>query len=250
MISDKDILFITVSLKSKWLKYSSQLVSKYFPDSEHIHIDGSNNWPMISFEWIKIITKKKQKYIVHIDEDCFITNRDELIKTINFLDINNYTISGTSDAYSYYRQNNPVAINTFFMISNRDHICDLNINIDSLKIWNENNEYKNSYNSYWKDKYLDNFQYPYEQNTSINYKEFEPYYFIFWMLKEKNRKFYYLFPEFNEYYKSINPKFNQDSKEIAIHMWYAREWNSNIDMGGITNFKRYERIEKKIIDIL
>jgi hypothetical protein len=69
---------------------------------------------------------------------------------------------------------------------------------------------------------------------------------ILWMLKEAGRKFYYLYPHFDDRFKSTNPRIEKDSKDIAIHMWYTRQWNSDMDVWGLPNIERYNRIEKYI----
>jgi len=69
-MKDQDIVFVTTTLNSKWLTYQRALISKFFPESQHIVIDGSSNWPYAWFYWMKDIKSTEAKWFVHIDEDC------------------------------------------------------------------------------------------------------------------------------------------------------------------------------------
>jgi hypothetical protein len=79
MIEEKDILFVTTSMNNKWSYYSRQLVSKNFPNSEHLIVDGTTGWWQVWFKWIELIKNKTQKYVIHLDDDAFITNKDEIL---------------------------------------------------------------------------------------------------------------------------------------------------------------------------
>ena len=82
MIKDQDILFVTTTLYTKWLSYQKELVKKHFPESEHIVIDGRNNWPYTWFHWLNHIKNTTSKWFVHLDEDCFLNSREELLDLI------------------------------------------------------------------------------------------------------------------------------------------------------------------------
>ena len=74
--------------------------------------------------------------------------------------------------------------------------------------------------------------------------EQEPYYALLWKLKEGGKKFYYLYPHFDEGFKSTNPRIDSDSPDIAIHMWYTRTWDSPMDVHGVPNGERYRMVEE------
>ncbi len=68
--------------------------------------------------------------------------------------------------------------------------------------------------------------------------------YILWKLKENNLKFKYLYPHFDESFKSTNPRINENSKDIGIHMWYTRQYTSDMDVHGLPNNYRYRLIEE------
>lgn len=245
MIQEHDILFVTTTLYTKWLRYSKALVKRHFPNSEHLIIDGTRNWPYAWFYWIEQVKSKTQKWIVHLDEDCFITDKYELMTLLQKMEDEDYSVSAIADGYCHYRGANPVAVNSFFMIVNREHVCSLEIDLQNIKFWHVAEGWRNSYGIVWNEKYARDFNYPHAIFGGSNYEyEQEPYYMVLWMLKENGRKFYYLYPHFDEYLKSTNPRIQQSSKDIAIHMWYTRQWSTSMDVWGLPNYERYSRVEK------
>lgn len=122
MINEKDIVFVTTTLYSKWLNYQQGIIKKLFSKSEIITFDGSKNWPNSWFYWIDEVKKSDKKYYIHIDEDFFITSKYELLNAINKLESGECDLLGCSDGYHHYRGANPVAINTFFMIGRVEDI--------------------------------------------------------------------------------------------------------------------------------
>jgi hypothetical protein len=252
MISEKDIVFITTTLYSKWLMYQQNIIKKLFPDSQTIIIDGRQNWPYAWFYWITQLKNTNCKWFIHIDEDCFIQNKDELIKLIQKMEDENYTLSAVSDGYHPYRGANPVAVNSFFMIGRIEHILELDTDFTDIRFWHEKNGWRNSRGIvYNEERHRKDFIYPHEKLNNIENTiyEQEPYYMLLWMLKERERKFYYLYPYFDDEFKSTNPRITKDSEDIAIHMWYTRQWNTQMDVCGLPNFVRYERVEKFLLNI-
>ena len=73
---------------------------------------------------------------------------------------------------------------------------------------------------------------------------------ILWMLKEQGRRFNYLYPHFDGRFKSTNPRIEKNSEDLGIHMWYARQWNSDFDVHGMSNRLRYTEVESLIKDKL
>jgi len=249
MLKDSDVVFITTTLNSKWLSYQRSLISKFFPESQHLIIDGSSNWPYAWFYWMKDIKSMDAKWFVHIDEDCFLTGRDELEKLIEKMETEGITVSAVSDGYNHYRGANPVAINSFFMVGNVQDFNDLDFNIDEIKFWHEADGWRNNkgilYNG---SKHRSDFNYPHEimgNNENCSYEQ-EPYYMVLWMLKEGGKKFNYLYPHFDERFKSTNPRISKESNDLAIHMWYTRLSETNMDVHGMPNYLRYQKVESHI----
>ena len=252
MIEDKDIVFVTTTLYTKWLDYQSEIIKKIFPNSQHIIVDGKENWPNSWFYWIDEVKKSDRKYYIHIDEDFFITSKDELIKAIQKMEDNDIGLLGCPEGYHHYRGANPVAINTFFMIGRVSDLKRLDTDLKSVEytlgtydgktyIWINNLDIK------FKDEYKIDFNYPFESQGGSNFEnDHEPYYAFLWSMKEMGCKFDYLYPHFDERFKSTNPRISTDSPDIGIHMWYTRQWNSNMDVWGLPNIERYNKVEEYI----
>lgn len=88
MISE-DIVFVTTTLHTKWLDYQQKIIKILFPESDIIIVDGRGNWPNSWFYWIDEVKKSDKKYYIHIDEDFFITSKEELLKSIQKMEDNN-----------------------------------------------------------------------------------------------------------------------------------------------------------------
>lgn len=248
MIQDSDIVFITTTLNTKWHSYQSKIIGKLFPESPTINIDGSTKWPNAWFFWIKELPKVGSKWFVHIDEDCFIESKEELLSLVQKMEDEDYSLSAVSDAYHHYRGANPVAINSFFLVGRVKDVLDLNLDIDGLSFRHYPVEgWRNNLGIvYSEDKHRKEFSYPHEvfgNSENCSYEQ-EPYYMILWMLIERGKKFYYLYPHFDERFKSTNPRISKDSPDIAVHMWYTRFWSSDMDVHGMPNSARYEKVEE------
>lgn len=68
-------------------------------------------------------------------------------------------------------------------------------------------------------------------------------------MKEMGCKFDYLYPFFDDRFKSTNPRLEKDSDDIGIHMWYTRNCDSNMDVWGLPNVERYNLVEKYINEL-
>jgi hypothetical protein len=250
----KDLIFVTTTIHSKWLNYQQKILKKNFPSAKFVVVDGRSGWPNSWFYWIQPTQKQEGKYFIHIDEDFFLTSKEELLRSIQWMEDNNLDVIGCSDGYHHYRGANPMAINTFLMIGKKeflDKIVDLNLDKLTYQLgspdrinyyWFNNGNIK--FNPEWK---VD-FKYPHKIQGGENWvNEQEPYYAFLWSLKNAGAKFGYLYPHFDEYYKSTNPRLDENSPDIGIHMWYTRNWSSNMDVHGLPNSERYNRIEKYLI---
>lgn len=251
MIDESQIIFITTTLYTKWLNYQQAIIKKLFPLSEVILVNGETNWPNSWFYWIDIVKKSNKKYYIHIDEDFFITSKEELIKAIELLELKNIDILGCPDGYHHFRGANPVAINSFLMIGKIDVLKKLNIDLKSgkysISMVNGNYNFINSFNLKFKDSYKDGFEYNFKKQSGCNFNnEQEPYYAFMWAMKDIGCKFGYLYPSFNEKFKSTNPRISENSNDIGIHMWYTRQWDSKMDVWGMPNIERYNLLEKHL----
>jgi hypothetical protein len=154
---------------------------------------------------------------------------------------------GCPDGYHKYRGANPVAINTFLMIGKVDKLK--NINLNNIKFAYTERGWINNLGLLFKDDYKIDFNYKFEKNGDGKfYFEQEPYYAFMWYMKEIGCKFDYLYPYFDDRFKSTNPRLDDKSQDIGIHMWYTRQWNQPMDVWGMPNSERYNLIEKYLIE--
>ena len=242
MIEDKDIVFVTTTLYTKWLEYQTKLVKKEFPGSQHVIVDGTSNWPNSWFNWINQVKGIEAKYYVHLDEDFFIKSGYELRKAIQKLSTDGIDLLGVSDGFHHYRGANHVAINTFLMIGK---LSDLkNMDFTNIKFNLTDNGWINDMDLKFSYEYLERYPFTGQSNgTNLEYEQ-EPYYAFMWKLKKAGKKFGYLYPHFDNYYKSTNPRISEESNDIGIHMWYTRTHESNMDVWGVPNKERYRRVEE------
>ena len=250
MIKESDIIFVTTSLSTKWINYQQKILKYNFPESSFLVISGADKWPNSWFYWVNETKKSSAKWYIHLDEDCFIENKDEVIRLLQKMEDENIGISAISEAYCHFRGNNPVAFNSFFLAGRVKDLQDLSIDFGSVSFILDGNNWSNSLGIKFKEEYLEDFEYVHEKAWPYdNIKsEAEPYYLFCWLMKEKKIKFYYLYPYFDDRFKSTNPRIEKDSPDIAIHMWYTRMWGSPMDVHGLPNHERYERLESYLKD--
>ena len=246
MIKEEDIVFVTTTLYTKWLDYQQRIIKEYFPKSSIILIDGRPEhftWPNSWFYWIEETKKSNCKYFIHIDEDFFITDKNELLKVIEKMESDNLDLVGCPDGYHEYRGANPVAINTFLMFGRIDDLRKINLN--NIQFAYTQQGWMNNYNLKYKSSYKNDFTYKFEISGGSNLEfEQEPYYAFLWAMKEIGCKFDYLYPFFDNTYKSTNPRLYEKSPDIGVHMWYTRQWDGDMDVHGVPNFERYNKIEE------
>jgi hypothetical protein len=249
-MKDSDIIFITPTLHTKWLGYQSEIIKNLFPGSTHIIVDGRQNWPYAWFYWMDEIKNIPGKWFVHIDEDCFLESKEQLLRLIQKMEDEDYSLSAVSDGFHHYRGANGTAINSFFMVGKKDDFLESDFNHSDMEFNFDGRGWRNNKNiSFDPAKHLHSFPYPHEkmENGEDTSYEQEPYYSLLWKLREEGKKFYYLYPQFDERFKSTNPRIDSNSGDIAIHMWYARTWESPMDVHCMPNVERYRRLEEYLL---
>lgn len=245
---ENEIVFVTTTLYTKWLAYQSSIIKRMFPKSSILLIDGreSSAWPNSWFYWIDEVKKLNAKYYIHIDEDFFILNKEEIIKVIQKLESNEADLIGCPDGYHQYRGANPVAMNTLILFGKTEHLK--SISFKEIRFQYSQNGWMNNMNLHYKEDYKKDFNYNFTINGGSNLTfEQEPYYAFLWAMKELNLKFEYLYPSFNEEFKTTNPRITELSPDMGIHMWYTRQWNSDMDVHGLPNIERYNKVEQFLI---
>lgn len=246
MIKESDIVFVTTSMFTKWMDYQQNLLRTNFPNSHYVVVDGRSNWPRVWFSWIDKVKEIDAKWYIHIDEDCFLESKEEVLNLLDKMEREDIGISAISEAYCHFRGANPVAFNSFFMAGRIEDLKSIDINFNQVEFRIQGENWINSLGYSYKEEYLSDFNYPHEKACEhFNFSQaMEPYYLFCWIMKEKKKKIYYLYPHFDERFRSTNPRITKDSPDIAIHMWYTRFWFSNMDVHGVPNSVRYERLEE------
>ena len=245
MIDEKEIVFVTTSCDDFLLKKQQEIITKLFPNSDKIVVtEGS--WPHKWFNWIPLMKERTEKYFIHLDIDFFITSKEEVMRSVQVLESNNFSLYGVSDGYDPYRISNPVALNSYYMVGNVSDLNGLNFNPNILNFSLDSDAWKNNLNLYFKESYLNTFSYPHEireesKPTFHRYNQ-EPYYILFWIMLNRGKKIGYLDSRFDDRFKSSNPRIDKNSDDIGIHMWYSRSWQSEVEIKGMKNIDRYKKI--------
>lgn len=237
------ITFFTTSTYSDIQPIQATCLKKHFTESEHIIINGRYNWSW--YEWLEIAKDIESDWYVHIDEDCFITSKQDILDLINEMVLNNYDISGPPDGHFEYRSGNHMAFNSFFMIMNRK----------AIDAWH-NRKRIIQFRKEWIEPYpfeiKNKSHYEYNMEFGSDGKSFaeiwkpdtEPYYDFMWVLKDNDIKFNYLEPVFGEEFQTTNLLNN-----TVIHMWHQRQRDINhivSPLHKMTNKSRFDEFIKTL----
>lgn len=244
------LTFFTTTTYSDIQEYQSKLIKKYFPNSEHILIDGRTGWFSIWYEWLNRAKDMNSDYFIHIDEDCFIFDDKYILETIDKMKNENYDIAGPPDGCCEYRSANYMALNSFFMIVSKK----------AIKTW-----FNRTHIPQFKEEWIE--EYPFEKENDYTFiydMEFgtsnkplneiwkpcsEPYYDFMWVLKDNNIKFLYLEPKLSKDELKTTNLLNNS----IIHMWHQRQrYNDNfkVHFWDISNKQRFDLMIEKIKKII
>lgn len=235
------ITFVTTSTFSDVQKTQSECIKKWFPNSEHIIIDGRTGWFSIWYKWLEVCKNIESDWFIHIDEDCFITDSYPILDKIRYMEEREYDICGPSDGCHEYRSGNHVAFNSFFLIMNKK--C-----IDTWNDWISWNTTFPQFNKDWEMEFpfqkRNKSNYTYDQPWNVWVPNTEPYYNFFWVLKENEIKFHYL----DIYYE---PELSTSNllESSVIHAWHQRERNLNRVVSPIHKYPNNIRYDMLISNI-
>jgi hypothetical protein len=214
MDKSKIVILSTVN-NFKLYKKSSSL---YPTDIKSYVIDGRNGmFGIHSIKYMmKIFKKKDIDWVILMDEDALFINSDLVFPIINYMEENNYIISGVRDGGVLpERSGNPYVMNPFFSI----------INLKKLKkIWNKKEMMNNHYVK--DDEFSDDLtslKYPYDK-MSLS----EPYYGFYLWLKRKKEKLLYM--ETSLPFKDdriTNIVHDLNGSPILYHTWFSREYGDS-----------------------
>ena len=230
------VLTVTASMGTRWEAYSQALLKKFVPEWRRVVVDGRRNWTPTGF--IEHVIHEDVDYVVHVDEDCFVSSREGLLGLIHCLE-SDHSISaaGIPDGGSYYRNHNPAALNLYFVV----------FRASALRFaWQERDQWPHM-----------RFQQSYAHEvlrqrddldpSRISWDEGEPYYPLFWSLLGTGGRFLYLREQLHP--TRWSSVVQGADGAIAEHLWYLRQWFSNDTMPGHnrSNCSRYAEFEAELL---
>ena len=246
-----DIAFATTTLYTECLPLQQSLIERLFPGSEKILIDGRDisQWPSSMFMWIEKAKESRAKWTIHLDEDCFIVDRESIEEAIAKMESEGIDMLGCPDGYHAARPCNPIAINPFFMICRTDSLRRLEHDFSKMSHMLEMKmgtfRWKNSEGISFRHSYKDLFCYPHEKNEMFSFVDGkEPYYSLFWHALDIGLKLAYLYPHFDRNLLTTNPMLSQGGAEMALHMWESRNMSSDKPFYGKTAKERFSAIRQ------
>ena len=247
------IAFATTTLYTECLPLQQRLIERLFPGSEKILIDGREQleWPASMFKWIERAKESGSKWTIHLDEDCFLTDREAIEEAIDKMEREGIDMLGCPDGYYAARPCNPIAINPFFMICRTDSLRLLRHDFSrmSYRIEMKNGTYmwKNSAGIGFRHSYKETFDYPHEKTDMFSFADGkEPYYPLFWHAIDIGLKLGYLYPHFDRNLLTTNPMLSQGGREMALHMWESRNMSSDKPFYGKTAKERFSSIRQHL----
>lgn len=230
------VLLVTTSMGTRWEAYSQTLLKLYVPEWQRVVVDGRKNWSPTGF--IEHVLGYDVDYIIHVDEDCFVESRRALLKLIQTFDADSSLVAaGIPDGGIYYRENNPAALNLFFVVFRASALC---------AAWKKREEWPTLV---FCEEYAASVreQCPYLDERRIDWNEGEPYYPLFWSLMKQGGGFLYLREKLNgQRWSSLVCL--PSGELVAEHLWYLRQWFSEEVMPGhdCSNRSRYENVAAEL----
>lgn len=170
-------------------------------------------------------TKFETKWVLNLDEDCFLINEKSVEKLIDFMETGGYDYCGVQDGGSIpVRIHNPLVSNPFFNLFNVEKIYSLNKDYYEKKY--DTADISRKYSSFIR-------------FTHSNYKfdMYEPFYnHFFWLLENGLMPYFMDAGEFSRekyfviapilrivpYYNSPTMIYDHVGNEIALHTWHSR----------------------------
>lgn len=204
-----DMVFLVPSKRYPYLQLQQDVIHKLFPESLSIVVDSNTRWPMKWYDWIKLACESGKKYYIHIDEDCFLLDRQQIVNTAQLLGV--YDLIGTPDGEVHCRYDiNNVAINSFFMMGRVDSLLDINVSkIHQLR--------------------FDPEVHPARANVIHRGSKpnHEPYYGFFWHLLNNNKRFKYLDVKPGKIPITSYVRLDNSSPDMCMHLWFSRDWRKH-----------------------
>lgn len=217
------------------------------PEWEFIRVINST-----AFDYLDFIFSYKfdAKWVLNLDEDCFLTDYLKINDLISFLEKNKFDYCGVQDGGSIpVRIHNPLVSNPFFNLFNVEKINKLE------KKYNENKNYDLDY---LKNKYQQIIRF---KHSEFKYDYYEKFYSqFFWLLEEglipyfnnatpfDKEKYFVIAPigRIIPYYNSPTLIYDSNEEELAIHTWHSRFYHYPNIKRAINNCFEYAKSKNKI----
>ncbi len=204
-------------------------------------------------------TKFDTKWILNLDEDCFIINHENIYKLISFMEKNDYDYCGFQDGGELIvRIHNPLVANPFFNLFNVEKIYQM-----------KKDYYPKKYSpAVLAEKYSHYIRF---KRFKYVFDDYEPFYTqFFWLLdlglkpyffqaeEYLKEKYHIFFPIYlgKPYYCTPTIIYDNEGEEIAIHSWHSRYYKYPNIKKSINNCYKYAydksllyKKEKKIVSI-
>jgi hypothetical protein len=229
------VTFLTASLGTKWESYSQALLEMNFPECDRVVVDGSSNWDPLYF--VEIARKLTTNYVVLVDEDCFVFDRDQLLTLLDSLQADAGTaVLATPDGGTFHRDYNPIACNPYFAIIDRR----------ALVKATDTNDWKNL--TYEDVRWIASAEHVSLLDAKrMKYGLSEPYYPFFWAVLRSGFKIRYLIPTVNAELLASELRSDVATRPLLIHMWWLRAWNNKAvePYLGVAHRGRYELLQQR-----
>jgi hypothetical protein len=217
------------------------------------------NWEFIrlinssSFDFIDYIFSNNfdAKWVLNLDEDCYLTDFNKIYNLISYLESNDYDYCGIQDGGSIpVRIHNPLVCNPFFNLFNVENIQKIERKYKSEKEYNLN-ELKVKYEKYIR-----------FNHSQYQFDFFEPFYTQFlWLLENGFKPFFNNASAFERekylviaplgrvipYYNSPTLILDEKEEELAIHTWHSRYYNYPNIKKAINNCYKYAKSKNAML---
>lgn len=182
-------------------------------------------------------------YLVHVDEDCFLQDREQLWEVVDKMQSDPSTLcAGPSDGGTFFRHDrNPLACNLFFNVFKRVAVKQL---MDDCPHWRSlrvsDLPSRLRENLPEKGTPLRPLQFP----GPFHLDDFEPYYPLYWlMLREGCRIEFLPVRQTEDDRRCTAIRLAGCDRDLCFHMWHLRDWaaGKNPVIDGIPNNDRFAR---------
>jgi hypothetical protein len=181
-------------------------------------------------------------YLVHIDEDCFLLDAEQLWETINFMECHpEILLAGPADGGTPHREErNPFACNLFFNVMKRRAIHEL---VAANPDWRMLRFRDLPPDCVTPMPERGTITRPVACDEEFHLDDYEPYYALYWLILRSGYGIHYLPVQMtNDDRRASAIRLPGYRNDMCFHMWYVREWvrGSDLVVDGVRNQERYE----------